>query len=208
MLVSYIIDFQFHKHVINPRVFADAVGKLWQTERQEFKLSFTCRQEEDFHHQPRRSHTPQFESFKLGSPSCSLVTIKQETFSFTFPFSQRPSQSQSQSHLQSHSPPLFTTSPSHHRRRSSVSTRRESAEVMGVALLTLSASNSEDNMNLGDKDSIRRRVLCFLEGKPNPDGFLPVEIPELSIPEIERRISELRMLISICSVPQLTFPVS
>jgi hypothetical protein len=48
---------------------------------------------------------------------------------------------------------------SHHRRRSSVSTRRESAEVMGVALPTLSTSNSEDNMNLGDKDSIRRRTL-------------------------------------------------
>ncbi|KAN0131273.1 hypothetical protein V8E53_010977 [Lactarius tabidus] len=57
---------------------------------------------------------------------------------------------------------------SHPRCRSSVSTRRESAEVMGVALLTLSTSNSEDNMNLGDKDSI-----------------------QLSTPEIERRISEL-----------------
>ncbi|KAN0131044.1 hypothetical protein V8E53_011177 [Lactarius tabidus] len=80
---------------------------------------------------------------------------------------------------------------SHHRRRSSVSTRRESAEVMGVALPTLSTSNSEDNMNLGDKDSIRRRALWALEGKSSPDGFLPVEIPELGTPEIERRISEL-----------------
>ncbi|KAI9455788.1 hypothetical protein BJY52DRAFT_1188205 [Lactarius psammicola] len=78
-----------------------------------------------------------------------------------------------------------------HRRRSSVSTRRESAEVMGVTLPALSTSNSEDNMSLGDKDSIRRRALWALEGKPSPDGFSPVEIPELGSPEIERRISEL-----------------
>ncbi|KAH9962418.1 hypothetical protein BC827DRAFT_1267034 [Russula dissimulans] len=80
---------------------------------------------------------------------------------------------------------------SHHRRCSSVSTRRESAEVMGVSLPALSASNSEDNMSLGDKDSIRRRALWALEGKPSADGFSPVEIPELNTPEIERRISEL-----------------
>jgi len=46
-------------------------------------------------------------------------------------------------------------------------------------------------MSLGDKDSIRRRALWALEGKPSPDGFSPVEIPELSTPEIECRISEL-----------------
>ncbi|KAH9967724.1 hypothetical protein BGW80DRAFT_675171 [Lactifluus volemus] len=80
---------------------------------------------------------------------------------------------------------------SHHRRCSSVSTRRESAEVMGVTLPALPASISEDNMALGDKDSIRRRALWALEGKPSPDGFSPVEIPELSTPEIERRIFEL-----------------
>jgi hypothetical protein len=65
---------------------------------------------------------------------------------------------------------------------------------MGVSCVTLpmlSTSNSEDNMSLGDKDSIRRRPLWALEGKPSPDGFSPVEIPELSTPEIERRISEL-----------------
>ena len=67
---------------------------------------------------------------------------------------------------------------------------------MGVALPALSASNSEDNMSLGDKDSIRRRALWALEGKPSADVFAPVEIPELSSPEIERRISELRMDIS------------
>lgn len=57
-------------------------------------------------------------------------------------------------------------------------------------------------MSLGDKDSIRRRALWALEGKPSPDGFSPVEIPELSTPEIERRISELRMLISILRSPR------
>ena len=50
---------------------------------------------------------------------------------------------------------------------------------MSVALPTLSTSNSEENMNLDDKDSIRRRTLWALEGKPNPDRFSPVEIPEL-----------------------------
>ena len=73
---------------------------------------------------------------------------------------------------------------------------------MGVSLPALSASSSEDNINLGDKDSIRRRALWALEGRPSPDGFSPVEIPELSTPEIERRISELRMDIFLC------FPVS
>jgi hypothetical protein len=68
---------------------------------------------------------------------------------------------------------------------------------MGVSLPALSASNSDDNMALGDKDSIRRRALWALEGKPSPDGFSPVEIPELSTPEIERRISELCTHISI-----------
>ena len=64
---------------------------------------------------------------------------------------------------------------------------------MGVSLPALSTSSSEDNINLGDKDSIRRRALWALEGKPSPDSFSPVEIPELNTPEIERRISELRM---------------
>jgi hypothetical protein len=81
---------------------------------------------------------------------------------------------------------------SHHRRCSSLSTRRDSAEVMGVPIPALTTSSSEDNISLGDKDSVRRRALWALEGKPSPDGFSPVEIPELNTPEIERRISELR----------------
>ena len=63
---------------------------------------------------------------------------------------------------------------------------------MGVSLPALSTSGSEDNISLGDKDSVRRRALWALEGKPSPDDFSPVEIPELNTPEIERRISELR----------------
>ncbi|KAI0313452.1 hypothetical protein OF83DRAFT_534701 [Amylostereum chailletii] len=77
---------------------------------------------------------------------------------------------------------------SHHRRRSSVSTRRESAEMMGVSLPDLPPSHNENNINLGDKDSIRRRALWALEGKAGPDQFSTVEIPELTTPELERRI--------------------
>ncbi|KAK7471103.1 hypothetical protein VKT23_002518 [Stygiomarasmius scandens] len=70
---------------------------------------------------------------------------------------------------------------SHHRRRSSVSTRTESAELMGVVLPDFPEDNSQ-----GEKDSIRRRALWALEGKPEK-----VEIPELSsTPEIEKKIFE------------------
>ena len=77
---------------------------------------------------------------------------------------------------------------------------------MGVSLPALSISSSEDNISLGDKDSVRRRALWALEGKSSPDGFSPVEIPELNTPEIERRISELRTdtyfpLLRVCSFP-------
>ncbi|KAI0921992.1 hypothetical protein AcW2_006809 [Taiwanofungus camphoratus] len=68
---------------------------------------------------------------------------------------------------------------SHHRRRSSVSTRRESADMMGVSLPAISPSVSDDNINLGDKDSIRRRALWTLEGKTDVGTFSKVEIPEL-----------------------------
>jgi len=74
---------------------------------------------------------------------------------------------------------------SHHRRRSSVSTRHESAEMMGVALPNLPQSTSDDNINLGEKDSIRRRALWALEGKPDV-SFNKVEIPDISTPDIEK----------------------
>lgn len=87
-------------------------------------------------------------------------------------------------------PPMATINPkrnSHHRRRSSVSTRRESAEIMGVTLPAMPASTSDDNINLGDKDSIRRRALWTLEGKTDVGSFSKVEIPELDSPQLERR---------------------
>ncbi|KAI0721962.1 hypothetical protein C8T65DRAFT_774974 [Cerioporus squamosus] len=71
---------------------------------------------------------------------------------------------------------------SHHRRRSSVSTRRESADLMGVSLPSIPLSSSEDNINLGDKDSIRRRALMALEGR-DAGGSFSVEIPELDAPK-------------------------
>lgn len=72
-------------------------------------------------------------------------------------------------------PPPAAKRNSHHRRRSSVSTRHESAEMMGV---TMPESQPED----ADKDSIRRRALWALEGKPEK-----VEIPELSTPDSEKK---------------------
>ncbi|KAG1820581.1 uncharacterized protein BJ212DRAFT_1340918 [Suillus subaureus] len=74
---------------------------------------------------------------------------------------------------------------SHHRRRSSVSTRRESAELMGVSLPDLPTTNSDDNVNLGDRDSIRRRALWALEGKPDL-AFSKVEIPDITSPGLTR----------------------
>ncbi|TFK74434.1 hypothetical protein BDN72DRAFT_875204 [Pluteus cervinus] len=74
---------------------------------------------------------------------------------------------------------------SHHKRRSSVSTRHESAELMGVTVPELPPSTSEDNINLGEKDSIRRRALWALEGKPEM-AFSKVEIPELGTPDLEK----------------------
>ncbi|KAH9021326.1 hypothetical protein EDB84DRAFT_1565364 [Lactarius hengduanensis] len=150
-----------------------------------------------------------FESFKLGgappaqstrrhshsrshSRNVSISVSPALSFSSSFHDISLSSSNSLSSLSQPPAPTLSTTKRnSHHRRRSSVSTRRESAEVMGVTLPALATSNSEDNVTLGDKDSIRRRALWALEGKPSPDGFSPVEIPELSSPEIERRISEL-----------------
>ncbi|KAL4241380.1 hypothetical protein ABKN59_000100 [Abortiporus biennis] len=76
---------------------------------------------------------------------------------------------------------------SHHRRRSSVSTRRESAEIMGVSLPTIPLSVSDDNINLGDKDSVRRRALWALEGKTDVGSFSRVSIPELETSEAENK---------------------
>ena len=45
---------------------------------------------------------------------------------------------------------------------------------MGVSMLT-PAPSVEDNINLGDKDSIRRRALLALEGKADVGAFSRVD---------------------------------
>ncbi|PPQ77283.1 hypothetical protein CVT25_010865 [Psilocybe cyanescens] len=152
-----------------------------------------------------------FETFKLGkglpsskhghsrshSRNASLSFPKSASVNdisaFSFPASLSPTLPPSPSHS-SLTNPTPTPNPlplppskrnSHHRRRSSVSTRHESAEMMGVALPDLPASTSDDNINLGEKDSIRRRALWALEGKPDV-SFSKVEIPDISTPDIEK----------------------
>ena len=84
----------------------------------------------------------------------------------------------------SDSRPLSTSSgrsrpSSHHRRRSSVSTRVESAEIMRINLTDLPASNSDDNINFGDKDSVRIRALLTLEGRCDlGESSSTVQIPD------------------------------
>ena len=79
---------------------------------------------------------------------------------------------------------------SHHRRRSSVSTRHESAELMGMPVPNLPPAAPEDNINLGEKDSIRRRALWALEGKPDVT-FNKVEIPDFSTTNMEKIMCNL-----------------
>ncbi|KAJ3917698.1 hypothetical protein F5877DRAFT_44132 [Lentinula edodes] len=81
-------------------------------------------------------------------------------------------------------PVLSSKRNSHHRRRSSVSTRHESADIMGLP--ELPASSSEDNVI--EKDYVRRRALWALEGKQNDASFSKVEIPELSSSEVEKKM--------------------
>ena len=66
---------------------------------------------------------------------------------------------------------------------------------MGISLPDLPPSNAEDNVNLGEKDSIRRRALWALEGKPDL-SYPKVEIPELSTPKMEKFMSEFCMCVS------------
>lgn len=83
---------------------------------------------------------------------------------------------------------------SHHRRRSSVSTRRDSVDMMGFDPATLKAENDKD-----DVAKVRERALLALEGKtPRPGksrtvpeivahiGFSKVEIPDWKTPDVER----------------------
>ncbi|KAG6833632.1 hypothetical protein H0H87_004259 [Tephrocybe sp. NHM501043] len=140
--------------------------------------------------------TSQFESFKLGKGLPSSVPQKHSharshsrnnSSIASVPFS-ISSKSMNAADTPNPTPPSKRNS--HHRRRSSVSTRIESAEMMGVAIPDLPPTTSEDNINLGEKDSIRRRALWALEGKPDV-AFSKVEIPELSTPVMEKMMFDL-----------------
>ena len=61
---------------------------------------------------------------------------------------------------------------------------------MGVAVPDLPPSSSSDNVNLGEKDSFRRRAFLALEGKID-HSFSKVEIPELSTPVLEQKQVDL-----------------
>ncbi|KAF5357652.1 hypothetical protein D9758_007447 [Tetrapyrgos nigripes] len=139
-----------------------------------------------------------FESFKMGKPlpaskSMSLKHSHARSHSRNTSISSLPlshskstnSNDMSSSTTNSMSS-ISSKRNSHHRRRSSVSTRVESAEIMGVTLPDL-----PEDINPGEKDSIRRRALWALEGKPDA-SFSKVEIPELSTPDMEKRIFDFR----------------
>ncbi|KAI0366417.1 hypothetical protein BV20DRAFT_952355 [Pilatotrama ljubarskyi] len=149
-------------------------------------------------------------SFRLGKPSSpseanmapkptrhsrshSRNSSVSTSLSFAPPVAPSLSSSTSMNDSPPHSPTRSSVGGSkrnsHHRRRSSVSTRRESADMMGVSLPALPQSHSEDNINLGDKDSVRRRALWALEGKTDVGNF-SVEIPELDVPEVPKRSFE------------------
>ena len=152
---------------------------------------------------PRHSHTRSHSrnasiSTSSSNPFSSLTlpssesVIKHDISHFSFPPSDGTQISQLSRADPSAVPPPKRNS--HHRRRSSVSTRHESAELMGVTLPDLPPSASVDNINLGEKDSIRRRALWALEGKPDI-SYNKVEIPELSTPIIEK------MMFDFCKLP-------
>lgn len=151
-----------------------------------------------------RSWRHQFESFKLGNGLPSTIaqkhgharshsrntSVSSSLSSMSFSLSHKSTISADVSSGINPAPPSKRNS--HHRRRSSVSTRNESAEMMGVSIPDLPPSTSEDNINLGEKDSIRRRALWALEGKTDM-SFSKVEIPELSTPAMEKMMFELGM---------------
>lgn len=57
---------------------------------------------------------------------------------------------------------------------------------MGVSVPDLPTASAE--VSASEKDSIRRRALWALEGKQDDASYSKVEIPELSTPEIERKM--------------------
>lgn len=85
---------------------------------------------------------------------------------------------------------------------------------MGVSVANLPLSVSDDNINLGDKDSVRRRALWVLEGKPGLNAFSKVEIPDISTPELPKFefcacnfvIIESTLLLTTCHSRQVFLP--
>ncbi|KAF8337445.1 uncharacterized protein EI90DRAFT_3043005 [Cantharellus anzutake] len=71
---------------------------------------------------------------------------------------------------------------SHHKRKSSVSTRRESSEIMGVPCPEESEEDS--------RDEIRKRALLALEGRSVVAGFAKVEIPDWISPTSDNKAFE------------------
>ncbi|EJD01284.1 uncharacterized protein FOMMEDRAFT_21703 [Fomitiporia mediterranea MF3/22] len=97
---------------------------------------------------------------------------------------------------------------SHHRRRSSVSTRVESAEMMGVNLPDLPSSSSDDNINFGDKDSVRRRALQALEGRNDLGSYNNiVEIPDFTSQGLLQKPSDRELKLPMSS-PSFGIPSS
>jgi hypothetical protein len=80
---------------------------------------------------------------------------------------------------------------------------------MGVSLPELPPAHPDDNINLGDRDSIRRRALWALEGKPDM-AFSRVEIPDIPSPDspkaFEFRQYPLPPLFSSLTLPLATKP--
>lgn len=126
------------------------------------------------------SYIPKHSHGRSRSRNSSISSLSTLSISASAPSFPSPVEFSS-NNAPSNAPPSKRPS-SHHRRRSSVSTRRESAELMGVSLPDLPAANSDDNINLGDRDSIRRRALWALEGKPDL-AFSKVEIPDITSPD-------------------------
>ncbi|KAJ4472057.1 hypothetical protein J3R30DRAFT_3522884 [Lentinula aciculospora] len=141
-----------------------------------------------------------FESFKLGRPLPASMSLKQQhrhsrshsrNASISSVASLPIATSKSTNSYDFSALPTTNSMPvlssqrnSHHRRRSSVSTRHESAEIMGLP--DFPASSSEDHVV--EKDSVRRRALWALEGKQDDISYSKVEIPELSTAEVEKKM--------------------
>ena len=66
--------------------------------------------------------------------------------------------------------------------------------MMGISLPTLPPTKSDDNINFGDKDSIRRRALWTLEGKTDVGSFSKVAIPDFGNPKVEKKPFDFREL--------------